>query len=75
LMVSLVSQGMMGFPAKLARRKVSTMSPHTRQPCVRSIQAFEKGTRCKSETASGNTRNNGYVLNQPKKQSAQRPLQ
>jgi len=25
--------------------------------------AFEKGTRCKSETASGNTRSNGYAPN------------
>ncbi|MDF3203386.1 hypothetical protein P3C29_32350, partial [Pseudomonas sp. 1912-s] len=31
-----------GFPAKLARRKVSTMSPHTRQPCVRSVQKAPK---------------------------------
>ena len=28
-----------------------------------SFLAFEKGTRCKSETASGNTRSNGYTPN------------
>jgi hypothetical protein len=28
-----------------------------------SFLAFEKGTRCKSETASGNTRSNGYAPN------------
>ncbi|MDI2146032.1 MULTISPECIES: hypothetical protein, partial [unclassified Pseudomonas] len=31
-----------------------------------SFLAFEKGTRCKSETASGSTRSNGYTPNQQK---------
>ncbi len=35
-----------------------------------SFLAFEKGTRCKSETASGNTRSNGYTPNPQTKKSA-----
>ncbi|MFP6833185.1 MAG: hypothetical protein VB998_15205, partial [Pseudomonas sp.] len=34
-----------------------------------SFLAFEKGTRCKSETASGRTRKNGYA---PKPQTPKR---
>ncbi|WP_162184581.1 hypothetical protein [Pseudomonas fluorescens] len=43
-----------------------------------SFLAFEKGTRCKSETASGNTRSNGYTPKiqnpkEPKPQTQKRP--
>ena len=41
-----------------------------------SFLAFEKGTRCKSETASGNTRTNGYApkpQTQPPKNQIKRP--
>ena len=41
-----------------------------------SVLAFEKGTRCKSETASGSTRTNGYASKpqtQPPKNQIKRP--
>jgi hypothetical protein len=37
--------------------------------CWAGTPAFEKVSRCKSETASGSTRNNGYAPN-PKNQKA-----
>jgi len=47
--------------------------PNVRAQTFGSFGAFAKGTRCKSETASGNTRSNGYTPKTPRTWSAQRP--
>ncbi len=66
------------------RRRCARMNPVTKEPEPRRgpnagaqrfgyFLAFEKVTRCKSGTASGNTQKNGYSQRTPKAWSAQRP--